>query len=323
MNIWVEQISERHGVHTRTRFDTFPVRVGRSYACHFLVDSAEAAEHFEIDIGADGRPVARALGETTLALEGHPGSQREICLDADSMIRLGPWLIRVRTDRDLLEPVTASESLTHSQRIRRFGIAALPALLAIGLNALDKWLNATDGDYLIDVLTSGFWQGLIVVAWVAATALIAFALHHDSRLNRLLRVAGCGMLGVALVHTSLPLLLASLNAGTGERLAGFGVPFILSLSVLVSFYAMLRRHPLSRAHAALGILIAAAIGAVSGYQDYRGDAVQATPQLARLLPASAMMAPVQDRAEVLKSLAGMEKALAASRNAEIPDELRD
>jgi hypothetical protein len=324
MNLWIELISERHGVQTRTRFESFPVRIGRSYACHFLVDSAVVApEHLEIDLGEDGVPVARALGENTFTVEGLPGTHREFSMNAESMIRLGHGLIRVRTDRDLLEASDqAPEVLTPVQRVRRFALAASPALAALVLDAADKWLNSTDGDFLVEMLTTGFWQIIIVVAWVAVTAMIAYSLHHDSRLLKLLRAAGYGMLGVALVHGVLPVAMAAVNAGTGERFSQFFVPFVISISVLLSFFYMLRKRPLTRMYATLGLLLAAAIGGVSCYQDYRGDAVQASPQIARLVPSFVQLSPSQDRGEVLKSFAGMEKDLAASRTGEIPDEVR-
>lgn len=325
MNIWIELISERHGVQARTRFESFPVRVGRGYACHVLVDAASAAvEHFEIDIGEDGAPVARALGDNSFGIEGRPGEHKEFRLDANAMIRLGHCLIRVRTGHDLLEASDqVAEVLTRVQRTRRFAWAAAPALVAMLLDAMDKWLNSTDGDFLVDVLTTGFWQIIILIAWVAVTAMIAYSLHHDSRLRRQLYAVGFGMLGVALAHNVLPFVLAGLNAGTGELFSQFFVPFVLSLSVLVSFYTMLRKRPPAHSHALVGILLAAAIGGVSCYQDYRGDAAQATPQIAKLVPSFVQMVPSQGRGDVLKSLAGMEKSLAASRTAEIPDEIRE
>lgn len=324
MTLWVEQLSVRHGVLGRTRFDSLPVRVGRSYACDVLIDAAVAApEHLEITLDGEGKPRVRALGESTFTLEGHPGTSREASVDANTLIRVGHCLLRVRTGQDLVEASDLPpEYHSRRQRLRRFAWAAVPAVAAVALNAGGKWLGSTDGDFWPALITTGFWHLVLIVAWVSICAMVAYALHHDGRWLRMLRLAGGCMLGLALVHFVLPVLAAAFNLGNGLRLGQFFVPFIMCVGVLASLRIMLQRREGNFPHILAGGLIACAIAGVSSYQQYHGQASRALPEISRMLPPALQFVPSQKREQVFKTLAGLEKNLAASRTLPIPDEVR-
>jgi hypothetical protein len=326
MSLWIEQLNHRHHVVSRVRFTEESLRLGRSYACDFLLDEGAAdAFHLSLELSSAGKVVAQALGENVFGVVGGEDAVSRVELDGQTVIRIGKTLLRVRTDRDLLEG-SGSVATLHSRisgwhSARQGVLAAVPLMLAVALMDIDKWLTTIDGDFLSGMITGSLVIVFLVVGWVGLCGIISYAINREGRMLHQLRVAGYCTLAVIASGSVLPLLQSALGAGSGGWLESFLAPGAIIAALFANVMVMVDKLR-SRGFALIGVVATVAIGCLASYAAISIEGRLARPDVAKLAPTFVQLVPSHSRSDVIRCLGSMQAQVAATRNSEIPDDMR-
>jgi pSer/pThr/pTyr-binding forkhead associated (FHA) protein len=257
MSLFIEVLARNGEVLTRHRASGLPIRIGRAYDNHLILDDPYVAAHHVVieapaDAEADASPIARDLGSKNGLYRGGRGKrgrpQREaaIALQADTVIRIGHTLLRIRRADQAVGP----ELVDTTSHYWEGGPPAVAAMLAVVLvGAFNIWATDTEGKEPLEYLSTLLALVAAGVTWATVWALLNRIFGGRLRFGRHLFIGASGFV-VALLWQELAELVAySFSVETLSRFDSLFAPVIFAV-ILRYHLATIRPHALRFARAA-------------------------------------------------------------------------
>ena len=187
---FVEIVSRAGDVLERHPVAALPIRIGRAYDNHIIVNDPHiAAHHARVDQAQNGGLILRDL-DTRNGLVYKRKRLREVALNGDTIVRLGHTNLRVRSRTHAV----AAELADSTNHLWEGWLPAVIGLLLMAAQALfSQWLEQTHKveplTYLIQVAT----QLGILLLWSGAWALTNRLFSGQTRFGRHVFIAAGGM----------------------------------------------------------------------------------------------------------------------------------
>jgi len=324
MKLWIEEISRAGQTVFRVK-ENVPTRIGRSYACDFVVDD-DAADltHLIVDADEQGNLVAVATGQNHFWIDDDKIPVRQAEIDGKRVLRIGQVRLGLCPETEvagLPRPDRGSFAVTRRAKATGIMLALLPLLATFALNALDKYLFQRDGAFFNEVLASTFWLGTFVVTWFGVWSLIGYAVNREVRLRRHLVTVGSVFLVGGLIDVVLILLASSSGMDMKAQVMPFVIPFLIGSAVWIQMritFDKLSHKPLVMASLMALVLVGSG---VCGAMEYLRH-VDSKPDLAPLAPSFLRLVPAIPRDQVMQQFQRMESTVDATRLESIPERLR-
>lgn len=200
-------------------------------------------------------------------------------------------------------------------------LATLPLFAAMASFFAMGWAETTSGLPMMHAIGDRLFLLFVVVPWVAAWSLLTRLLAGDSRLVAHLRVAGIGLLALAVLLLGMPLLAFMLDINPPAA-ALHWLTFLVGAVAVYGHLAILRGSGwLGGALTATFALLLLAAGAL-WYQSAYRNGIHASPVIAKLAPHYLRAVPLESQENTLAELNALEARVAATRAEPVPDELR-
>lgn len=284
------------------RVTQWPVRIGRSPACDIVLDDAHiAAEHAELQAGADGRAVLRLLDTRNggSAAGKRLAAGEEAALPAGGAFQLAGSSLRLRTSADELAP----EQTLVLTPVRHW--ALLPALLLAMLffQWMDRWSESDPDARWVDYAAPLLGPLAFLLAWAGLWSLASQIFQHRFPFTTHLRRVLLVTVGLQVLEWVLPTVAYSLSLPRLMVLDALALP--LAGAALIAWHARLV-WPGARRTLNIGIAALLLLGLglqVGGRQEQQY--VFGPPYLASLPPPALRLAspkPPEDLIESLKPL---------------------
>jgi FHA domain len=214
----------------------WPVRIGRSPACDIVLDDAHiAAEHAELQAGADGRVLLRLLDTRNGgAVAGKRlAAGEEATLPAGGAFQLAGSVLRLRTSADELAP---EQTLVLSP-VRHW--ALLPALILAMLlfQWVDRWSESDPDARWVDYATPLLAPLAFLLAWAGLWSLASQIFQHRFPFTTHLRRVLLVTVSLQLLEWLLPALAYSLSLPRLMALDSLAFP--LACAALIAWHAHL------------------------------------------------------------------------------------
>jgi len=265
----VAEVLEKSGrVHERFRATRFPVTLGRGYGNDIILDDDfVSAEHARIELDEEGKP-------TLVDLNSENGSYQlpalekisRVQLGADTLIRLGHTLIRLRTP-DHAVSKTRHDSLGVN-RISRWLAngpgAAIALSVVVVLTLIDSYQSSAQVIRPEQLLLHALPVVLAIPVWAGVWALASRGFAHHTFYLAHLAIASLGVMGFFVLDTVAEYYAFAFGAELSADLIFEGAAGLVAAAML---YGHLRFATLltPRAIATASVLVATSLVGLSAF----------------------------------------------------------
>jgi FHA domain len=190
ITVFVEQLNAAGDVIHRTPIHELPIKIGRAYNNHIILDDHHTAPHHaQIELNEEGQLSIRDL-ESLNGLSLNNKRKKESVIDGDHIYRLGHTRLRIRR-ADYVVTAEMSDSTNHTWEGWKPALIGIVLTTMMGL--LNTWLSDISQNNVNHYLTPILSLIGILLLWSGFWALLNKLFAGRARLGRHLFIAGLGV----------------------------------------------------------------------------------------------------------------------------------
>jgi hypothetical protein len=219
----VAEVLDKSGrVHERFRLTQFPVTIGRGYGNDIILDDDfVSAEHARIELNEAGQAALMDLGSDngSFALPQLDKISR-LALGADTLVRLGHTLIRLRTPAcEVPKARHDSLGINRASRWLANGLGAATTLCAvIALMLIEGYQSSMQTIRPEQLLLDALPVVLAIPVWAGLWALASRAFAHHTFYLAHVAIASLGVVGFYVLDIAAEYYAFALSAGVSADL---------------------------------------------------------------------------------------------------------
>jgi|SRR5690554_2179249 len=312
---FVEIVSRAGDVLERHPVAALPIRIGRAYDNHIIINDPHiAAHHARVDQAQNGGLILRDL-DSRNGLVYKRKRLREVALNGDTIVRLGHTSLRVRSRAHAV----AAELADSTNHLWEGWLPAIIGLLLMAAQALfSQWLGQTSQvdtlAYLVQVAT----QVGVLLLWSGGWALTNRVFSGQMRFGRHVFIAAGGMV-VSEAWYLVSMYLA--NAFSLEFFTRYNNLFDIAIFSAMLFFHLATVSPRhSKRIFLVMFLLAAAASCLSLVNNYqRHDRLAGELYMGEILPPNVRQSRNHSLEEFINSARKIQPKLDKARTENMPE----
>lgn len=312
---YVEVLARNGEVKLRQRFETLPIRIGRSYDNDFILDDRHTSSHHaEIRLGAGGGLEVHDLGSRNGVV--HRGRRQMLTsLDGNSLFRLGHTNLRIRT-ADFSVGEEVADTTQHNWEGWPPALAGFALLVFMTLASV--WSTDTERAEPIRYFMALAGMLSLSLLWSGGWALANRLFEGQLRFGRHLFIAACGMILSEVVSL---LISVTAYAFSLETLTRYDNHVAIAIAAGMVYFHLLTINPSHpRRFAVVAVIVSMLGSGVMALVHFQSSGRFADElYMGELLPPSLRLSPDQPVAQFLSAAAGLKAGLDAERGRQVGD----
>jgi hypothetical protein len=195
--IFVEVLDRKNSIRERTRIDSFPATIGRSYTnAAILDDRLVDSEHLRLSLNSEDRILVEDMGSvngTFLAKSRERIQQLSISAGGEAILRIGQTILRLRGDDFAVGPVSSLPQARlgkASTYLETKWIAFLIFFACLGINILMEAQKLTGKSIWAELLGTLLAMVILFPIWAGFWSFLGRVLTHSFRFPTHLAIAG-------------------------------------------------------------------------------------------------------------------------------------